>query len=245
MNKRVRGFILVTLALSLGFCLTAQSPTFPLIQGRVLSTGRIVPVQVDANGVVQVNSGGGSGGCSAPCVVIGPDAPGAAPTQDPVQAAGFDGTDVRRILTDSSGRTVVTPQAAVGAAAGNPFPGGFRDDSGNVQANYGFPDQATVTIAAGTDAVIATGAMGKKTYIGTLVFSLDSAQSVTIRQGTTSSTPCDTGTATIIGPLPATTTVALDPNTQGPFHTTTNANDLCIHLGGSATVGGGLTYGQH
>ena len=165
MNKRVRGFILVTLALSLGFCLTAQSPTFPLIQGRVLSTGRIVPVQVDANGVVQVNGGGGGGGCSAPCVVIGPDAPGAAPTQDPVQAAGFDGTDVRRILTDSSGRTVVTPQAAVGAAAGNPFPTGYRDDSGNVQANYGFPDQATVTVSATTGAVLVSGVRSAKENI--------------------------------------------------------------------------------
>jgi hypothetical protein len=37
------------------------------------------------------SGGGGGGGCTAPCVVIGPDAPGATPTQSPVQAAGVDG----------------------------------------------------------------------------------------------------------------------------------------------------------
>lgn len=67
--------------------------------------------------------GGGGGGCTAPCVVIGPDAPGAAPTQDPVESSGFDGTNVRRILTDSSGRQIAVGGAASGAVqSGNPVP---------------------------------------------------------------------------------------------------------------------------
>lgn len=52
---------------------------------------------------LSATGGGSSSGCSSPCVVIGPDAPGAAPTKDPVQLSGFDGTDVQRIKTDTSG----------------------------------------------------------------------------------------------------------------------------------------------
>lgn len=57
-------------------------------------------------------SGGGGSGCvgtaATPCVVDGPDAPGAAPTKSPVQVSGFDGTDVQRIKTDTSGDSLVS-----------------------------------------------------------------------------------------------------------------------------------------
>lgn len=53
------------------------------------------------------NSGGGSGGCvgtaSTPCIVAGPDAAGAAPTKNPVQIAGSDGTDLRLPFYDAQG----------------------------------------------------------------------------------------------------------------------------------------------
>jgi hypothetical protein len=242
MNKKVRGFILTTLALSFGFFLTAQSPSNPGIQGRVIGTGKLVPVQVDKNGVVQVSSSSGAG-CPNPCPVVGTAADGAVPTGNPILAAGFDGTNTQTLLTDTSGRQIVTPQAAVGAASGNPFPTGYRDDSGNVLADYGFPDQAAVTISAGTDTVIVSGVMSTNTYVGHISFSLDSAQTVTIRQGTGST--CGTNTAILYGPAPNVTAVALDYDSKGPLHTTVAARDLCLHLGGSATVGGGIVYGTH
>ena len=67
--------------------------------------------------------GGGGSGCPNPCPVEGVDAAGAAPTVPPVATAGFDGTDNRRIITDSSGRQVVVGGAASGSVpAGNPVP---------------------------------------------------------------------------------------------------------------------------
>lgn len=67
------------------------------------------------------NSPGGGTGCPSPCPVEGVDAVGAVPTVPPVGVAGFDGTDVRRLSTDASGRPVVVGAAASGAAlAGNP-----------------------------------------------------------------------------------------------------------------------------
>jgi hypothetical protein len=44
---------------------------------------------------------------SSSSIVFGPDAPGVVPTQNPIQDSGFDGTNVRRILTDAGGRTIV------------------------------------------------------------------------------------------------------------------------------------------
>ena len=70
--------------------------------------------------------GGGSGGtgCPNPCPVEGVDASGAAPTVPPVATAGFDGTDVRTVSTDSSGRVNVNVNGTVpiSGACPNPCP---------------------------------------------------------------------------------------------------------------------------
>lgn len=214
--------------------------------------------------------GGGSGGtgCPNPCPVIGPTAVGAIPAVAPVVVGGVDNATgaVRTLLTDTNGNLLpnvnivkvgggnvaggggagtlgVGGPAAAGAAAGNPFVTGYRDDSGNAQADYGFPDQVAVTISAGTDTVMVTGVMSTQTYVGHLSFTLDSAQTVTIRQGTGAN--CGTSTLILYGPAPALVGVALDFDSRGGLHTTIAARDLCLHLGGSATVGGGIWYGQH
>lgn len=273
MNKRTRGFILTTLAISLGFWLTAQSPSNPGIQGRVLSSGKLVPVQVDKNGVVQVSASitpsgtqdinlkqvAGTatltGGVAGSQGVGGLAAAGAAISGNPVLVGGSDGTNARAFSTDNTGRLNVNANtspsgtqnvqgsAAVAGVAGNPVTTGYRDDSANVLADYGFPDQAAVTISAGTDAVMIAGIMSTNTYVGHVSFSLDSAQTVTIRQGTGST--CGTNTVILYGPAPNVTAVALDYDSKGALHTTVAARDLCLHLGGSATVGGGIVYGTH
>lgn len=67
-------------------------------------------------------------------VVDGPDAPGVAPTQNPVQVSGFDGTNVRRIRTDGTGFLAVGGEAASGAApVGNPVYIGGNNNGVNVQ----------------------------------------------------------------------------------------------------------------
>lgn len=98
--------------------------------------------------------GGGGGGCTSPCPVEGVDASGAAPTVPPVATAGFDGTDNRRIATDSSGRQLAVGGAASGAVqVGNPLPVAGNDgtdvrtlhvdSSGNLDVNV----QGTVPVS--------------------------------------------------------------------------------------------------
>jgi hypothetical protein len=56
---------------------------------------------------------------------VGPDAVGAAPTENPVQISGFDGTNVRRIKTDTGGELQVD---VLSIAAGSNIIGNFRVD---------------------------------------------------------------------------------------------------------------------
>jgi len=272
MNKRTRGFILTTLSLSLGFWLTAQSPSNPGIQGRVIGTGKLVPVQVDKNGVVIVSASitpsgtqdinlkqvAGtatlSGGIAGSQGVGGLAAAGAAIAGNPVLVGGSDGTNARAFSTDATGRlnvnAAITPggtqnvqgSAAVGAAAGNPFPQASLDDSGNVLALHSCPDQADIPTTTGTDLRIITATASKTVYICSISLGLSAAQTVTIQQGTQSSTPCDTTTVVMAGGYPNSTAIALDFTPFGPMQTTVAARDVCIHLGGSATFGGFVKY---
>lgn len=57
------------------------------------------------------------GASFAPCVVAGPNASGAVSTQNPVQIAGNDGTDVRSISTDAAGETIPANASTANADA--------------------------------------------------------------------------------------------------------------------------------
>jgi hypothetical protein len=140
----------------------------------------------------------------------------------------------------------VVGSVATGKSAPNPVTTGFRDDSGNVQAVYGFTDNAAVVISSGTDTKMVAGSAGKLIYVGSLSFALTASETVTIQEGTTVSTPCDTSTLVLYGPVPGVVSLALDPPSPlGALQTQVTGDDLCLHLGGSATAGGGIRYGQH
>lgn len=77
------------------------------------------------------------GGCTAPCVVVGPDAPAAAATDDPVQAGLVDGGGlVRRLLGNTSGRLVNQPKTVSLALA---------DGISNTQAVFQGEDSGNTT----------------------------------------------------------------------------------------------------
>jgi hypothetical protein len=104
-----------------------------------------------------------------------------------------------------------------------------------------------VSLSAATDVKLVAGTSGKKTYLTRLTISWDNAATATIRQGTTSSTPCDTSTATIDGPYGNTTVtgLALDYGSDFSALTTTATDlDICLHLSTSVTGGGGVSYTQ-
>lgn len=70
-----------------------------------------------------------------PWAVKGTDADGANPTENPVLTAGFDGTDVQTLLTDTSGRQRIVGAGPDGSAAvGDPVQIAGVDGSGDLQA---------------------------------------------------------------------------------------------------------------
>jgi hypothetical protein len=90
-----------------------------------LTTGQWGTWQVTAYRAGMVNlrnaSGVEIGTATTPLVAAGPAAAGAALSGNPLLVGGSDGTDIRDILTDTSGREIEVGAAATGAAlAGNP-----------------------------------------------------------------------------------------------------------------------------
>lgn len=134
---------------------------------------------------------------------------------------------------------------APGSPASNPVTEGARNDAGNVVAYNTFPDQADISASAVTAVKVVAGSSGKLTYVGHLSIAMSAATTVSIEQGTTTSTPCDTSATTLFGPYQNTVALALDWPVAGPLHTTTTGDDLCLIFGGSTTGGGGIVYGQH
>jgi hypothetical protein len=231
----------------------------------VTGTGVIKVAVYGFRGTADPNTtggGGSGGGCvgtpSNPCIVAGPDAPGAASTKNPVQTAGNDGTDVRAIRTDASGQpipanssqanadglsnTEATPNGAAAAALmARILPYQFNGSTLDRQFTCGV--QQAFTLSAGTDVVIATGVAATNIKLCHVDFTGDSAQTVTIRQGT--GTTCLTNTATIAGPYPNVAAFAADYQPTAPLHTTVAARDVCLHFGGSVTSGGVAIFAQY
>jgi hypothetical protein len=112
------------------------NPETSITQASALFTGYFPFVRVTLSGLtgsgvvtgLLYGSQNTSGSAAGSSIVFGPDANGAPPTENPVQVAGWDATNVRRILTDTSGRTQVVGAAASAAAlAGNPVRVGISD----------------------------------------------------------------------------------------------------------------------
>ena len=129
---------------------------------------------------LNLGSGGGTG-CVSPCVVIGPDAPGAIPTQSPVQVSGYDGTDVRRILTDLGGRTIA------GA----------------------LPNMANIALSSSGLTKIITHTANTMIVTGLLVSFTGGVTTLQLEYGT--GTNCGTGTTALTGTFQSVATFAFDP----------------------------------
>ena len=188
--------------------------------------------------------GGGGGGCTAPCVVIGPDAPNSVPSQDPVQVAGFDGTDVQRIATDTSGNTKVVGLSASGASlSGNPVPMANLDANAHIIV----PTIGTKSVAVSLSSVsgenqIIAASGSTLVRITHISIGMSGAATVSIDAGT--GTNCGTGTSTIWGPYPSNTTgFSLDFDASTLFAPAGNA--VCLNFGGTVTAGGGATFAQY
>jgi hypothetical protein len=188
-------------------------------------------------------SGGGGGGCTAPCVVIGPDAPGAASTQDPVQIAGNDGTDVRAIATDTLGRLNVVGTAAAGSApAGNPVEASFQDAAGNNLIPQLCTLSAFFTTSASGNTLLVAASGATKIYLCHFVYQdVGIGNTVQVVQGTGAT--CAGSTANF-----GMSYVALAGAAQDYFLSplvSAASNAICVNLANATQVNGEITYGQH
>lgn len=107
--------------------------------------------------------------------------------------------------------------------------------------------QAAETLSSATDVKLVAGTSGKTTYLTRLSLGWDNAATVTIRQGTTSSTPCDTSTTTIDGPYGNANFTAIFIDYGADFSalkTSSTGLDICAHFSTSVTGGGGVNYSQ-
>lgn len=164
--------------------------------------------------------GGGGGGCTNPCVVIGPEAPGAAATEDPVQVSGVnEGGDVTRILTDDNGRTQTT--------ALETCPNTLRVNVAATGPTEVIPLTAgqTIRVCNFTVAVDAGGLIDMSFVYGTGV-------------------ACGTGTTTIAGPYDQIT--YFGPTfSQGAPLTIPAGNALCLTNSAATAITGVVIYAKY
>lgn len=149
--------------------------------------------------------------------------------------------------------TAADPESGSGGGSGctgtisTPCIVGGNSNGANYTLEMGGASTA-FTLSAGTDVKLVAGTSGKTTYLTRLTVQWDNAATATIRQGTTSSTPCDTSTTTIDGPYGNgnVTGLAIDYGSDfSPLTTTSTGLDICLHLSASVTGGGGASYNQH
>ena len=213
-----------------------------------ISSGNMTAVAVGFT-AADPESGGSGGGCvgtiATPCIVAGPNASGTASTKSPVQIAGNDGTNVRNISTDTSGRTETVGAAATGAAAaGNPLLTGGIDGSGNAVPIVLCTLSAVVSVSTlGENQVIAL-VTGKTIRICNvdLSFPAPATQTIQVDQGT--GTNCGTGTAHLTGIYTFNSSVLgffFDPGALAPL-VGTAANAVCLNLGDAVSVQGTILY---
>lgn len=195
-----------------------------------------------------------SSGCPNPCPVIGTAAAGTAPSGAPVQVGGWDGTNIRTIREDTTGRqepafvtgaladaTTNSPQ--IDAASGSTLAKlvySLRFNGATWDRAFYCSKQAAISASGVTDVLIVTGVAATKTHVCHLDFVATTSVTMTIQEGTGAT--CGVGTVANTGAYPAIVTFAQDYTPGGPLVTQTTADNLCLHFGGSTTGGGFVTY---
>lgn len=224
--------------------------------GTVIGTLQGYKAFVPLGGNTLPSGSGCPGTAGTPCVVDGVTAAGSPPTTPPVLVAGQDGTNVRSILTDVSGSVV--PSHTVGATADGIVATRTQSDDvtnplysrtirwewngTNYDRDFVCSHQAAITLSAGTDVVIIAGVAAKTTRICHIDFAATAVGTFTIQEGT--GVTCGTGTAAITGAYPSIVTFAQDYQPTAALRTATQGDDICLHAGGAATVGGFVSYAQ-
>lgn len=177
--------------------------------------------------------------CIAPCVVIGPDTPGMPPSQNPVQIALFDGTNVERARGDTTGHFQTVGPTATGAAplyAPVEFAG--LDGVGNILPPTFCSLSAVISLTTSGLAQIVALSSGKQIRVCNISNSFNNPTDWQLEYGTGAN--CGTGTMALTGNYKAILTVALD-FTSGTLNVPAS-QALCVNLGSVVTGGGVILY---
>lgn len=146
-------------------------------------------------------------------------------------------------INNGAGNNNLSPASTTGQGnAGDTIPSSAPWYWNGTTWDAGFycTNRATITLSAGTDAVIVTGTAAKKTHICHLSLASDTGASFTIQEGTGST--CGTGTTAMTGAYANATALAFDFTSLAPLSTATNADDVCVHASTSVTAGGVVIY---
>lgn len=205
--------------------------------------------------------GGGGSGCvgttGTPCRVAGPTPDGSAVAFPGVLIAGTDGIDVWSLFSDNLGGlypagnifglvdgTSNNISSAVvdhsnQQAAVQTFPMVFGGNFWDRQFIGQLSHAITITTAA---AIVVPGLAATTTRLTAISFSLAAATTVTIVEGTTTATPCDTGQVALSGTYQ--NVQYFSPPISAAIYVTPG-DDVCIILGGVSTGGGLAQYAQY
>lgn len=204
--------------------------------------------------------GGGGSGCTNPCIVIGPEAPGAAATEDPVQVSGVDmGGDIRRLLTDGTGG--IAPAAAAGADADGVsnsqvhFQDGFANDIYTHNMPYVFngstwdrqfkcSNTLRVNVAATGPTEVIPLTAGQTIRVCSFTVAVDAGGLIDMSFVYGTGVACGTGTTTIAGPYDQITYFGPTFSQEAPL-TIPAGNALCLTNSAATAVTGVVIYAKY
>lgn len=223
-------------------------------------SGRVTGILYGYRQTATTASGGA--GCAAPCVVIGPDAPGAARTQSPVEVSGLSNEaapKVRAIQTDAAGTLLNQPSGPTVATGGTAqIPNVLYSEDEATPAtkavfaqapyyfdgltwnrSFGCNSSAVITLTATGPTQIITLTALSKIRICHISMSAASAVGIQLVQGT--GVNCATGPANLTGVYQNATSIALD-FPQNSALITAVSQALCVTLSANVNVGGVVVY---
>lgn len=186
--------------------------------------------------------------------VVGPDAAGSPPTGNPVLVAGWDLTNVRRIVTDTNGRldpagtstamadgvsnTQNLPDFEGGVGGVRTFPTEFNGSTWD--RRFACTNQAAITLTASGDTQII--ALSGSTVIQICHLSIAAASAIDLKITRGTGANCAGATADVTGLYRNVTAVALDFD-RGPLRGAAGTA-ICVNLSANVNAGGVVTYAQ-
>lgn len=237
---------------------TTISGFYPWMRVNLTAATGTGTIRAQLYGYKQNPNGSTTATISGNVAVVGPDANGAVSTTAPVQIAGNDGTDVRRVRLDTAGLTPVGTSAAMVDGTGNvatlfttptgtngsAYPGAFpfKFNGSTWDRDFACTNQAAIVLTASgnTQIIAASGS----TTIRICHFSLasDTVQNIKITRGT--GTNCGTGTADITGLYYGVTALAFDFTPAAAFRGAASGA-ICINQSVTGNAGGVVIYAQY